>query len=424
MDDHEHRRIMALKEAMHDHLHSGIIPFWVERAHDTEYGGYLTNFSAEGVAIGTPEKYLNTQARLTWWFSHLYRIYPSVAAYQTLAASGVDFLIASFWDTKHGGWVWKVRRDGSCLDAGKISYGQSFAMYALAEYYHATSDCHALNYATQTFDLLQKYGADTRWGGYYENLEQDWTISGSGVEAGDRKSLDTHMHLLESFTTLYEASGAPIHRRKLLEIMSLIADRMIDAAVGCGLNQFDVAWTPLPAIAIRRTWNDERRGDVPTAPRETTSYGHNAELVWLMWHAIDVVGADPSSLAPRLRRLLDHALEHGVDWQYGGLYRDGLRDGGPVVLEKEFWQQAEALVGFLDGCLRFGEPRFLDAVECIWRFAWEHMIVQDLGEWRTLLERTGLPIDASIGNPWKVCYHTGRAMLECIARLERLLAHS
>jgi mannobiose 2-epimerase len=42
-------------------------------------------------------------------------------------------------------------------------------------------------------------------------------------------------------------------------------------------------------------------------------------------------------------------LTHGVDWQYGGIYRDGLRDGGPVVLEKEFWQQAEALVGFLDG---------------------------------------------------------------------------
>jgi mannose/cellobiose epimerase-like protein (N-acyl-D-glucosamine 2-epimerase family) len=51
--------------------------------------------------------------------------------------------------------VWKVRRDGSRLDDGKITYGQSFAIYALAEYYLATSDRRALDYASQTFDLLQ-----------------------------------------------------------------------------------------------------------------------------------------------------------------------------------------------------------------------------------------------------------------------------
>jgi mannobiose 2-epimerase len=61
--------------------------------------------------------------------------------------------------------VWKVRRDGSRLDDGKITYGQSFAIYALAEYYLATSDRRALDYASQTFDLLQKYAADTQWEG-------------------------------------------------------------------------------------------------------------------------------------------------------------------------------------------------------------------------------------------------------------------
>jgi len=421
MEDRERHRLIALKEAMHDHLHSGIIPFWLERAHDTEHGGYLTDFNHKGLATGTPEKYLNTQARLTWWFSRLYRIYPAIEAYRVLAASGIDFLIASFWDPEQGGWVWKVRRDGSRLDDGKITYGQSFAIYALAEYYLATSDRGALDYASQTFDLLQKYAADTQWGGYYENLEKNWTVSKPGFEGGDRKSLDAHMHLMESFTTLYEASGADVHRRKLLEIVGLITDRMVDPVVGCGLNQFDAAWTPLAAIAIRRTWNAERPGDAPATPIETTSYGHNIELVWLMWRALDAVGVDRSWAAPLLRRLLDHALTHGVDWQYGGIYRDGLRDGGPVVLEKEFWQQAEALVGFLDGYACYGEARFLDAVECIWQFAQRRMVIQGVGEWRTLLDRAGKPLDARIGNPWKVCYHTGRAMLECITLLDELL---
>jgi mannose/cellobiose epimerase-like protein (N-acyl-D-glucosamine 2-epimerase family) len=49
------------------------------------------------------------------------------------------------------------------------------------------------------------------------------------------------------------------------------------------------------------------------------------------------------------------------------------------------------------------------------------MIIQNVGEWRTLLTREGAPIDANIGNPWKVSYHTGRAMLECYTRLKKLV---
>jgi len=228
------------------------------------------------------------------------------------------------------------------------------------------------------------------------------------------------MHLMESFTVLLEASGEEIHRRKLLEITDLIASRMVDPASGCGLNQFDAAWNPIPAIAIKRTWNAERMGEAPAQPTETTSYGHNVELAWLMRRALEIAKADIEPYKPILRRLLDHAVQHGVDWEFGGIYRDGLRDGGALVLEKEFWQHAESLVGFLDGYELFGDARYLDAFETIWRFVQRYMIIHDVGEWRTLLDRKGRPIDPKIGNPWKVSYHSGRAMVECLERLGRL----
>ena len=120
-------------------------------------------------------------------------------------------------------------------------------------------------------------------------------------------------------------------------------------------------------------------------------------------------------------RLLDHAVEHGVDWEVGGGYRDGAAAGGALVLDKEFWQNAEVLVGFLDGYELFGKKEYLDAFEAVWRFVQAHVIIPDVGEWRTLVDRRGAPIDANIGNPWKVAYHTGRAMIECTERLERLL---
>ena len=47
----------------------------------------------------------------------------------------------------------------------------------------------------------------------------------------------------------------------LLELVDLIAEKMVDGEHGCGRNQFDLAFNPIPAIAIRRTWNAERLGE-------------------------------------------------------------------------------------------------------------------------------------------------------------------
>lgn len=406
---------------MQSHLENGIVRFWSERCLDEQCGGYLTNFDENGTHCGTPEKYLNSQARLVWGFSRFYNLYPHNQRLKGIASAGVDFLLKHFWDACHGGWYWKVNQDGSRLDDGKVVYGQSFAIYALTEYFMATGDSRALDKACETFDLLQKYCADTRHGGYYENLEPDWGVSAGGFCAGDRKGLDTHMHLMEAFTNLTLASKQDIHRRKLIEIVELIVDHMIDHKHGCGRNQFDLAFNPMPAIAIRRTWNAEREGESVPEPIDTTSYGHNVELAWLLHRAVQAAGMDVSRFAPLIRELLDHALARGVDWEYGGIFRDGTHDGDALVLEKEFWQNAEVLVGFLEGYALLGDNRYLDAVENIWAFANTKMINHQVGEWRTLLDRKGEPLDGNIGNPWKVCYHSGRSMVECIQLLRDMI---
>jgi mannobiose 2-epimerase len=410
-----------LHAQINHHLTHGIITFWIERAADHEYGGYYTNFNEQGQRLPMPEKYLNTQMRMVWWFSRLAHEYPTQAVYSQMARGGVDFMLQHFWDTTCGGWYWKTRRDGSDPDQGKVVYGQSFAIYSLSEYTLGTGDPRGVEYACKTFDLLQKFCADTRWGGYYENLERDWQISASGFNAGDRKSLDTHMHLMEAFTSLYAASQEEIHRRKLLEIVDLIANRMVDAENRCGLNQFDTSFKPIPAIAIRRTFNAERTGESPEKPTETTSFGHNVELVWLMRLALDTAGSNRDPYQAAMRALLDNAVQEGVDWELGGVYRDGVRGGQAIVLEKEFWQNAESLVGFLDGYEQFSDPQYLHAFVKIWQFAKDFMIVDGVGEWRMLVDKLGKPIVTDLANEWKVAYHTGRAMLECNKRLSQLI---
>jgi len=407
---------------MKDHLDNGIVPFWVMRAEDKLCGGYRTGFDENGDDIGTVEKYLNSQCRLIWTFSHLARKRQEIENAKRLAAVGFDFLNRHFLDAAFGGWRWKVLRDGNALDDGKIVYGQSFAIYALAEYTLGTGDARGLQLAADTFNLLQEHAADKKYGGYTENHNRDWSLEAPGFAGGDRKGLDTHMHLMESFTTLYEASGDPFHRLKLIELIDLIAEKMVDPESGCGRNQFTLDWTPIPAIAIKRTWNAERMGETPATPTDTTSYGHNVELAWLMRRALQVAKADSGPYEPMLTRLVDHAVAHGVDWQYGGIYRDGSRSGGALVLEKEFWQHAESLVGFLDAYEHSGDQRHLDALTAVWTFVRDYFILP-AGEWRTLCDRLGKPIDSNIGNDWKVSYHTGRALIECVERLDRLIGY-
>ena len=65
------------------------------------------------------------------------------------------------------------------------------------------------------------------YGGYWEMFHRDWTLCGPGSQGGDRKTLDVHMHLMEAYTTLYECTGQNVHRRKLLEDIDLLINRII-----------------------------------------------------------------------------------------------------------------------------------------------------------------------------------------------------
>ncbi len=400
-----------------------LIPFWIERSVDGEYGGYLTDFDEKGVFTGNGTKYLVTQSRMLWGFSNLAEFADEAARADMKAAArqGAEFIMKRFWDESYGGYFWQLNRDGTVADPAKLVYGEGFAIYALSEYADVYGDAEALAYAEKGFDLLQKYAADTLRGGYYENIERDWQISAAGAYAGDRKSLDIHMHLLETFTTLYRATGKEIHGRKLKEVLDLIFTHMVNKEKGYGLNQFDLDFHSIPAINIKRTWNAEREtNEVIEGPTDSTSYGHNVELSWLADLALKTLGCERDEYDHVLRRLLDHALAHGYDYENGGVYRDGIADKSVLVYDKEWWQNFESLVGFLNGYVLYEDERYLDAFLGTWSFVRDKFLDHEVGESRQLLLRDGTPVISNMGNSWKEIYHTGRALAECLRRMDNV----
>ena len=89
------------------------------------------------------------------------------------------------------------------------------------------------------------------------------------------------MHTMEAYTTLYEATHKEVHKRALQEIIDIVLKHMVDYDFWCGRNQFSIDFTPKPAISIRRTWNYDRDPESANKnPLDTTSYGHNIELIW------------------------------------------------------------------------------------------------------------------------------------------------
>lgn len=179
----------------------------------------------------------------------------------------------------------------------------------------------------------------------------------------------------------------------------------------------------LPRIKFNIVWGWDRFADggEKMHAEDNTSYGHNVEFAWLLLRALDVMGLGPNTYRDLVRKQLDHAVDNGIDPEFGGVYVEGPYAGGVYDREKEFWQQAEVMIGMLDACLLFGPERYWLAYQNVHRFVFDKMIHHEVGEWWPLVTREGEPVWTHMSHSWKVNYHTVRAMVQCIIRLKRLL---
>jgi mannose/cellobiose epimerase-like protein (N-acyl-D-glucosamine 2-epimerase family) len=216
-------------------------------------------------------------------------------------------------------------------------------------------------------------------------------------------------------------TGQEVHRQRLRDVRQLIVDKMIDPVSGAGGNQFDADLTPVAPIVLPRTWIAERTAErPPDASAGATSYGHNLELAWLLARADEVLGDPPPASGPHIERLAHHAVVYGLDRMHGGIFREGPHQGSATDRDKEFWQNSEALVGFLTAYRQTGDGDYLQAFLDTWLFARTHLVHPRFGEWCVHTAADGTVLDGDLGNAWKVCYHTGRAALECLRLLRQI----
>jgi mannobiose 2-epimerase len=416
-------RVEALLKEVQHHLFHELLPFWETHGVDEEYGGFLTYLDRNGHPTGETLKTFICQARMIFTYSSAHRANLGDGKYLAIAKQGVDFIIKHFWDKEYKGWYWTTLQDGTPRDKSKIMYGQSFGVYCLSEYAMASGDQQALDLAEETWRTIKAQAGDLANGGVGEFFEEDWTPKQPGVYGGDRKSFDVHMHLMEAFTNLYEATGSLRHRQDTLDVIDLIFKRIMHSEYGTGMAQFTFDWTPLRAILFKNVWGADRDvDDQEGRPLDNTSFGHNVEFCWLLKHALDILGLDVDPYKERMRKMYDHCLKYGIDWEHGGVYCEGPNEGPARERNKEFWQQAESMIGMADAALVYGEDKYLDAYENIHRFVMDVMINHAVGEWFPLFDEHNNLLWEHMAHAWKINYHTVRAAIQTERRLAKLVA--
>ncbi|HEU4323987.1 MAG TPA: AGE family epimerase/isomerase [Roseiflexaceae bacterium] len=386
-------------------LREDILPFWMAHAIDHEQGGFYGSVSNNLTPDRAAPRGALLSARILWAYAAAYRRYRD-PAYLRMADLAFEDLTTHFWDAQHGGLYWQIDAEGRVLDGRKYLFNQAFAIYALSEYALAGGP-HARETALELFGGVEGCGRDLQGRGYFEACSRAWDPVGparlSETDQHAEKTLNTHLHLMEAYTSLLKIWNHPAPRARLADLVGIMIELIIDPATGHARHYFDRNWNPQPS---------------------PVSFGHDIEISWLLTAAAAAVG-DPALLARAEQvalRMAEATYQQGRDLDGGLFYEIDAR--GIIQDHKEWWPQAEAVVGFLNAYRISGQPHLLDAALDSWDFIEQHLIDRTYGEWFKHVTRAGAPsLDEPKISFWKCPYHNTRACLELIERLRPVAAY-
>lgn len=396
-------KLKTLRAEFENVLENNILKYWLTHAIDNVHGGFIGYVDNQNRQDTKAQKGSVLNARILWAFSAAYR-FSSKPIYLEAARRAFNYIIERFWDKENEGIIWAVDYQGNPFNKRKQTYASAFAIYAFCEYFAATGDSAALDKTKALYRLIEQHCADRENGGYWEALGENWQpiddVRLSEKDANEKKSMNTHLHVLESYANLARVWPEAGVRESLHKLIQIFLEYIIDVRQAHFNLFFDEHWNVKSSVV---------------------SFGHDIEGSWLLDEAAQAYG--DADLIQKIRgcslRLVEAALE-GLDVD-GGLINEKHLTSGHFDTDKHWWQQAEALVGLLNAYEIAKNKTYLDYCLQTWDFIKSRIIDFENGEWHWKVNRFGVPYsnDEKIGF-WKCPYHNSRACLEMMARLDRL----
>ncbi len=375
-------------------LTNNILPFWIEKMQDTEHGGFYGCIDGNEILHPKANKGAVLNARILWTFSAAYRILKK-EEYLKIAERAFHYIKDYFIDQTHGGVYWELDYWGNPVNTKKQTYAQGFALYGFSEFYRATANPEALAMAKEFFFLLEKC-FDPKLGGYLEAYTHDWQpiedVRLSDKDANEKKTMNTHLHVLEPYTNLcriWDDEQLKDAQRKLIHIFT---DKILDSKTNHLNLFFDEEWN-VKSTAI--------------------SYGHDIEAAWLLYEAAEVLG--DKQLTDRIKTLslkIADAASEGLQTDGSLIYE---KDGNHTDLERHWWVQAEAVVGYMYAHKISDNADYKEKAKQVWTYIQQSIIDKSNGEWHwSRLADGSINTRDNKAGFWKCPYHNGRMCMEMI----------
>jgi len=381
-----------------EELNRNILPFWIKRMPDDKEGGFYGRIDGKNNIIAGAPKGAILNARILWSFSAAY-ITVKDPMYLEMATRARNYIFSHFFDEKFGGTYWCLRSNGEPLETKKQIYSLAFFIYALSWHYMATGDRESIERAVSLFKLIEKHSFDRGLNGYLEAFDREWgelsDLRLSAKDANEKKTMNTHLHILEAYTSLYRIWPDAKLKKQLRNMVHIFAEKIVDPVTSHLNLFFDENWNCRSTIV---------------------SYGHDIEASWLLYEAAAALGEEDTVKDISLR-IASAAME-------------GLADDGSLIYERDdaikhidrdrhWWVQAEAVVGFINAWELSGERSWLDRAVKAFNYIKTHLVDPVNGEWYWSIRANGIvnTYDDKAGF-WKCPYHNTRMCLEIVQRLK------
>jgi mannobiose 2-epimerase len=392
-------KLKTLKTEVQSELVNNILPFWMTKMIDDRDGGFYGRIDGLGHVFNDADKGCVLNARILWTFSSAFRVLKN-PDYLKVAERAKDYLLAHFFDREYGGVFWLLDHKGEVKDGKKQIYAQAFAIYGLTEYYRITNDKTCFEKAIELFRLIEKYSYDINLDGYFEAFSREWGVADdlrlSAKDANEKKTMNTHLHVLEAYTNLFRVWKDDLLKKQLYRLIAVFTDKIVNNLT-FNLNMF-----------FDEEWNDKT---------DLVSYGHNIESSWLIYEAAMVLGdEDVIGKVKKICLMITDASKKGIMTD-GSMIYEYFFNSGHIDSDRHWWVQAESVLGFLNAYALSGQKEYLELSLAAWKFISSNLVDRQNGEWFWSVDKNMKPnLKEDKAGFWKCPYHDSRMCLEIIEK--------
>ena len=388
--------MQKLKQLFYDELTKSCIPFWLENAVDTEYGGIINCLDREG-KVYSEDKSVWMQGRCGWMFSYIYNNIEKNEKYLEFAKSCIDFAKEHCIDTD-GRMYFTVTREGQPLRKRRYWFSETFYIIANAEYYIATGDVAYLDEAVKYYDFVYKM--------YCDPSADPYKITPKTCAATrNTKGLANPMIMLNVTAVIRNAD------KDRADYYDRISKRLVNDIKAFHNDDLHATFETIGA---------DGSFILNSQPCRVINPGHDIECSWFLLE--EGLRTGDNETVEFAKMIFDEAYERGYDKEYGGIvyFKDVL--GTPVESYehdmKLWWVHNETVIASLMFYKHTGDEKYKKILDETVNYCFTHFADKEYGEWFGYLRRDGKPTEPPCkGHTYKGPFHVMRMLAKCITML-------